>query len=106
MRTLLAIGMLALSVGAASANNTFGVLLDAEEGAGFYDIRLVRTLAPGVVELRDSRGRVLGREEVRTGTTTSLRVDLGIRRMPRNGVFAVLVVDGVVVDRDRVRVVR
>ncbi|MEM1374054.1 MAG: hypothetical protein AAGF78_06695 [Pseudomonadota bacterium] len=101
----MALALLTLGAGAAAANNTFGILFEAEEGAGYYDIRLVRTLAPGIVELRDGRGHVLGREAVRAGTTTTMRIDLGTRRMPRTGAYAVLIVDGAVVDRDRIRVV-
>ncbi|MEM1234825.1 MAG: hypothetical protein AAGH70_11940 [Pseudomonadota bacterium] len=90
----------------ALANNTFGGLFDAREGATYYDIKLVRTLGPGFVELRDSRGRLLGRESVRAGTNTRVRIDLGADRVPPVVAYAVLIVDGEIVDRDRVRVFR
>ncbi|MEM9349333.1 MAG: hypothetical protein AAGA47_03660 [Pseudomonadota bacterium] len=104
MRLLLISLTLSLTAAAANANNSFGVLKAVREGSSFYDVRLVRTLTNAVVQIQTWDGEVLGSREVEAGTRTNLRVRIGPKRIPPTDVFAVLLIDGEIADRDRIRV--
>ncbi|MEM6596258.1 MAG: hypothetical protein AAF672_15835 [Pseudomonadota bacterium] len=100
---LITLGML-FAATTASANNTFGGLKAVREGASFYDVRVVRTLSDAVVQIQTWDGQVLGSRDVEAGTQTNLRVRIGPKRIPPADVFAVLLIDGEIADRDRIRV--
>ena len=101
----IAAAAVALTAGAASANNTFGILSGAEQGDSYYDVTVARTLGEGSVQIETITGDVLGMASLNAGTNTDVRVDFDT---PANGqdLVAKLIVDGVVVDENRVEVRR
>ncbi|MEM6275671.1 MAG: hypothetical protein AAF714_01885 [Pseudomonadota bacterium] len=101
----IAAAAVALTAGAASANNTFGILSGAEQGDSFYDVGLARTTSEGSVQIETLSGDVLGMAALNAGTNTDVRVDLGL---PASGqdLVAKLIVDGVVVDEKMIDVRR
>lgn len=96
---------IALTAGAAAANNTFGVLNGAEQGDSYYDINVVRTLDEGSVQIVTLSGDVLGMTNVEQGTNTSVRVPLA-GQAPAEDLFARLFVDGEFVSEKRIDVRR
>lgn len=101
----IAAASIALTAGAASANNTFGILGGAEQGDSFYDVNLARTLGAGSVQIETFDGDVLGVTDIAAGTHTDFRVDFG---MPVAGtdLVAKLIVNGEVVDQSKIDVRR
>ncbi|MEL6915708.1 MAG: hypothetical protein AAFP13_14520 [Pseudomonadota bacterium] len=96
---------IALSAGAASANNTFGILGGAEQGDSFYDVNVARTLGAGEVQISTLSGDVLGTAMLNAGTNTDVRVPFAA---PISGqdLVASLVVDGDIVNEKRIEVRR
>lgn len=101
----IAAATVALTAGAASANNTFGILGGAEQGDSFYDVDLARTLGAGSVQIETFDGDVLGVANIAAGTHTDLRVGFD---MPVAGtdLVAKLIVNGEVVDQSKIDVRR
>ncbi|MEL6549091.1 MAG: hypothetical protein AAFQ54_02490 [Pseudomonadota bacterium] len=96
---------IALSAGAASANNTFGILGGAEQGDTFYDVNVARTLGAGEVQISTLSGDVLGTAMLNAGTNTDVRVPFAT---PASGqdLVASLIVNGNVVDQEEIDVRR
>ena len=88
---------IALTAGAASANNSLGILGDIDDRASFVNIDQVRTTGEGFVQIETLRGDVLGMASVNAGANTDVRINLGLGAT--NDVVAKLVVDGAVVDQ-------
>lgn len=92
---LIAAASVALTAGAASANNQlpFGQNLDS---GSTLELGTVSTTGAGFVEIYDFqngvRGDLLGTEELRAGANTNVKVDVGI--YGNNDVLAVLNIDG------------
>ena len=101
----IAAASIALTAGAASANNTFGILNGAEQGDSYYDVNVARTLGAGSVQIETFNGDVLGVTDLAAGTHTDLRVDFGAPA-PATDLVAKLIVDGVVVDESKIDVRR
>ncbi|MEO1797373.1 MAG: hypothetical protein AAFR53_10210 [Pseudomonadota bacterium] len=95
---------LALLAPPALANNNFGALRIAATGDTFYDVRLVSTRAPGFVQIETLTGRVLGQTAVDAGPNSNVRVDFGTARVGRAPLVAKLIIDGKVVDAERIRI--
>ena len=94
---------IALTTGAASANNTFGILGGVEQGDSYYDVNVARTLGEGSIQIETASGDVLGSTDVHEGTNTNVRVSFDTPATSQD-LVAKLVVDGVVVDQNRIRV--
>jgi hypothetical protein len=77
------------------AGNYFGGV-ETIKSSNVFDIALVTTTGPGVVQLFDynqgTQGALLGEVQVNAGANADLRVNLGIA--PRNDVLAVLTIGG------------
>ncbi len=101
----IAAAAIALTAGAASANNNFGLLASAEQGDSYYDIRTVSTLGEGFVQIETFAGDVLGMTDVNAGANTDVRVQLDGNLAPHN-LVAKLIVGGEVVDESRILVRR
>ncbi|MEM1100712.1 MAG: hypothetical protein AAGH73_04180 [Pseudomonadota bacterium] len=93
------------TAGAASANNSFGIVGGAEFGDSFYDVPLARTLGEGSVVIENFAGDVLGQTALNSGTNTDVRVPLSTR-VGAGDLTAKLIVDGVVVDEAMIEVRR
>jgi len=96
---------IALTAGAASANNTFGLLGGAEQGDSFFDVPVARTLGEGSVQIETIKGDVLGIASLNAGTNTNVRVDFD-KPASAQDLVAKLIVDGEVVDENRIFVKR
>ncbi|MEM1237524.1 MAG: hypothetical protein AAGI10_11175 [Pseudomonadota bacterium] len=101
----IAAAAIALTAGAASAGNSFGILGGAEKGDIFYDVSVARTLGEGSVQVETLSGDVLGMASLNSGTNTDVRVDFD-SPAPSADLVAKLIVDGVVVDENRIEVRR
>jgi len=101
----IAAAALALTAGAASANNTFGILGGAEQGDSFYDVNVARTLGAGSVQIETFEGDVLGVTDIAAGTHTNLRVGFGAP-VGATDLVAKLIVNGEVVDQSKIDVRR
>ncbi|MEM6729207.1 MAG: hypothetical protein AAF618_11965 [Pseudomonadota bacterium] len=95
----------ALTAGAASANNSFGILSGAEAGDSFYDVPVARTLGEGFVQIETLSGDVLGSASLNEGTNTNVRVGFG-KPISGQDLVAKLIVDGQVVDQSRINATR
>lgn len=93
---------IALTAGAASANNTFGLLTSVEQGDSYYDIRTVSTLGEGFVQLETFTGDIVGATALNAGANTNVRVHLDGPVTAQN-LVAKLIVNGEVVDESRIR---
>ncbi|MEO0676783.1 MAG: hypothetical protein AAFZ02_04425 [Pseudomonadota bacterium] len=100
----IAAAAIALTAGAASAN-TFGLLSGAEQGDSFYDVNVASTTTGGSVQIETLSGDVLGMAALNAGANTNVRVDFDT---PASGqdLVAKLIVDGSVVDTNRIEVRR
>ncbi|MEL6912971.1 MAG: hypothetical protein AAFP13_00580 [Pseudomonadota bacterium] len=96
---------LVATAGAASANNSFGIVGGAEFGDTFYDVPLARTLGEGSVVIENLSGDVLGQAELNAGTNTDVRVPFQ-GRVGASDLTAKLIVDGIVVDEAMIEVRR
>ena len=96
---------IALTAGAASANNTFGILSGAELGDSYYDINVARTLGEGSVQIVSRAGDLLGMTDLNAGTNTDVRVFLDTPTTAHD-IFARLLVDGEIVSEKRINVRR
>lgn len=96
--TLIAAAAVALTAGAASADNSFA-FGDRLDNSSTLEIGTVRAASAGVVEIYDGRygdlGALLGTEEVRAGANFDVRVNVGDQ--PDADVIAVLKVNGQIV---------
>ncbi|MEM6275669.1 MAG: hypothetical protein AAF714_01875 [Pseudomonadota bacterium] len=101
----IAAAAIALTAGAASANNSFGILGGIESGDTYFDVSVARTDAAGTVQIETFSGDVLGMAALNEGTNTDVRVDFGAPAA-QEPLVAKLIVDGVVVDEDRIVVKR
>ena len=101
----IAAAAIALTAGAASANNTFGILNGFDQADSFYDVSVARTLGAGSVQIETLSGDVLGMASLNEGTNTDVRVDFKGNRAQGDAI-AKLIVDGVVVDEERISVSR
>ncbi|MEM1232780.1 MAG: hypothetical protein AAGH70_01510 [Pseudomonadota bacterium] len=101
----IAAAAVALTAGAASANNTFGILSGAEQGDSYYDVDLARTTNDGSIQIETLTGDVVGMAALNAGTNTDVRVDFGLP-VAGSDLVAKLIVDGVVVDESRIDVRR
>ena len=101
----IAAASIALTAGAASANNTFGLLVGAEQGDSYYDVNVARTLSEGSVQIETLSGEILGMTDLNAGTNTNVRVSFD-QPAPAQDIFAKLVVDGEVVSEKRINVRR
>lgn len=101
----IAAAAIALTAGAASANNTFGLLNGFDQDASYYDVNLARTLGEGSVQIENLSGDVIGTASLNEGTNTDVRVNFKGNRA-QGDVVAKLIVDGVVVDEELVQVSR
>ncbi|MEO1796574.1 MAG: hypothetical protein AAFR53_06120 [Pseudomonadota bacterium] len=101
----IAAAAIALTAGAASANNAFGILSGAEQGDSFYDVNVASTTTGGSVQIETLSGDVLGMAALNAGANTNVRVDFDT---PASGqdLVAKLIVDGSVVDTNRIEVRR
>ncbi|MEM1409945.1 MAG: hypothetical protein AAGG79_04275 [Pseudomonadota bacterium] len=95
----------ALTAGAASANNTFGLLGSIESGDNYYDVPVARTLGEGSIQIETLSGDVLGVASVFEGTNTNVRVGLDTH-VSGADLVAKLIVDGTVVDENRIQGIR
>jgi len=102
----IAAAAIALTAGAASANNAFGILSGAEQGDAFYDVKSVNAGSAGTIQIESLSGDVLGQAFVNAGANTSVRVDFGADRVGAGDLVAKLIVDGQVVDTNRIEVRR
>ena len=93
---------IALTAGAASANNTFGLLTSVEQGDSYYDIRTVSTLGEGFVQLETFTGDIVGSTALNVGANTNIRVHLD-SPVTAQDLVAKLIIDGKVVDESRIR---
>ncbi len=96
---------IALTAGAASAGNTFGLLTSVEQGDNYYDISTISTLGEGFVQIETFAGDILGSTDLNVGANTNTRVQLDNSVSTQN-LVAKLIVDGEVVDENRIRVRR
>ncbi|MEM1372886.1 MAG: hypothetical protein AAGF78_00750 [Pseudomonadota bacterium] len=96
---------IALTAGAASANNSFGILGGIESGDTYYDVTVARTNAGGTVQIESFAGDVLGMASLNEGTNTDVRIDFDTPAA-KQPLVAKLIVNGVVVDEDRIVVKR
>lgn len=101
----IAAASIALTAGAASANNTFGILGGLEQGDSYYDVDLARTTSDGFIQIETFSGDVLGVAGLNAGTHTDVRVDLD-GPAPAADLVAKLIVNGEVVDENRINVRR
>ncbi|MEM1237514.1 MAG: hypothetical protein AAGI10_11125 [Pseudomonadota bacterium] len=104
MKMLITASILAIGATAASASNSFGILVPASQSDSYYDVKVVRAEEDAVVQVQTWDGEVLGSTEISAGTHTRVRVDLIPFGMPATDAYAVLLIDGEVVDRDRIRI--
>jgi len=96
---------IALTAGAASASNTFGLLTSVEQGDNYYDISTISTLDEGFVQIETHEGDILGSADLNVGANTNVRVELD-SAVPAKNLVAKLIVGGEVVDENRVLVRR
>lgn len=68
--------VLFLAACATAPSNGFGVMNGIEQGKSFYDVRTVRATSPGIVQIINRRGEVIGSAPVAEGTNTNVRVFL------------------------------
>ena len=101
----IAVAFVTASVVAASANNSFGLMRGLQQGSEYYDVRLVRTDAPGVVQIETRNGNVIGTAPVNRGTNTNVRVRFTAGYSAQD-LVAKLLINGIVVDERRVEVHR
>ena len=98
LTTIIAATAIALTAGAASADNSFG-FGDRLDNASTLELGTVRSASAGVVEIYDGRngslGALLGTQNVAAGANTDVRVNVG--HGPDADVIAVLKINGQVV---------
>ena len=96
---------IALTAGAASASNTFGLLTSVEQGDSYYDISAISTLGEGFVQIETFAGDIVGSTDLNAGANINTRVQLDNAVSTQN-LVAKLIVDGEVVDENRILVRR
>ncbi|MEM1232778.1 MAG: hypothetical protein AAGH70_01500 [Pseudomonadota bacterium] len=101
----IAAAAIALTAGAASANNSFGILGGVESGDTYFDVSVARTEGAGSIQIETFAGDVLGMAALNEGTSTDVRVDFDTPAA-KEPLVAKLIVNGVVVDQDRIVVKR
>ncbi|MEM1232781.1 MAG: hypothetical protein AAGH70_01515 [Pseudomonadota bacterium] len=92
---------LTLTTSAAFASNEFGILDGIEAGATYYDVSLVQADGTGIIQIETMTGEVLGTAELTTETNTNVRVDFDAPA-PNEGLVAKLIIDGEIVDEERI----
>ena len=83
----------------------FGGMNGVAQGKMFYDVRLVRAVAPGTVQVVTRKGEVIGSAPVEAGVNSNVRVQFD-RPITGQNLTAQLLVGGAVVDEDTIQVRR
>ena len=101
----IAAALVALSTGAATAKDQFGILSGAMQGDTFYDVKVASISGPGSIQVETFNGIVLGMMDLKQGPNTNVRVKLS---SPASGqdLIAKLIVNGSVVDAEMIEVQR
>ncbi|MGR3434262.1 MAG: hypothetical protein ACU0CO_05130 [Shimia sp.] len=103
MKTLAIATLVAATATAATAGNTIFPIDEQDDNASFFELPLVRADAAGIVVIENFRGDVLASAPVNAGVNTDVKTRFGIQRATGD-VVAKLIVDGVVVDTQDIRV--